>query len=141
MRESINNSMIFTWVMTFVAIIMTFLIGSMAYSKAYKIKSNIIGIIEKHEGYTVDAKNEINTFLNKIGYRHSQRKGCDEIDGFELMTDKTTQYRYCVYKNVSTKGSYYRVVAYMYFDVPFAEAILEFPVAGESKVIYDLSGL
>lgn len=141
MRESINNSMIFTWVITFVAIIMTFLIGSMGYSKAYKIKNNIIGIIESNEGYNANAKAEINTFLGKIGYRHSTARGCVQIDGFELKTDNTTLYRYCVYQNVASKGSYYKVVAYMYFDVPFVEAIMEFPVSGESKVIYDLSGL
>lgn len=141
MRESINNSMIFTWVMTFVAIIMTFLIGSMGYSKAYKIRNNIISIIEKHDGYTTKAKEDINVLLQKIGYRHSSMKGCEIIDGFNLLTDSSTLYRYCVYENSSSKGSYYKVVVYMYFDVPFVEAMMEFPVSGESKVIYDLRGL
>lgn len=141
MRESISNSMIFTWVMTFVAIIIAFLIGSISYSKAYKIRNRIINIIEANEGYSTNAQDEIEEFLGRIGYRTSNQRGCPNLNGFDLKTNLNTIYRYCVYEKQDLKGKYYKVVAYMYFDLPMLGESMEFPVNGETKVIYDLMNL
>lgn len=142
MRESISNSLIFNWVMIFVGVIIALLIASMSYSKAYKIKSKIISTVEMYQGYTAEARTDIDTFLQNVGYRfNTSGSRCEDIEGFTLLTDNSNYYRYCVYQTTTLKGSYYKVIAYMYFDIPFIEGIMEFPVSGESKVIYDLNSL
>lgn len=142
MRESIGNSFIFNLVLIFVAIIIALLVGSLSYSKAFKIKNQIISIIEKYETYNNSAvKSEINAFLQNIGYRtgNSRNNCADQSDGgYVLETGTNNQYRYCVYFKQTSKGYYYKVGVFMYFDIPFIGQYLEFPIYGETKTIYNL---
>ena len=47
MRESIGNSYIFGIVIALIGVIFLILIGSLSYSRAFKIKTRMIEIIEK----------------------------------------------------------------------------------------------
>lgn len=56
MRESIGTTWIFSLVITFTLIFTAFLSLALVYSKAYKIKNEIVTIIEKYEGVTTNTK-------------------------------------------------------------------------------------
>lgn len=136
MREAIGSSLLFNLVITFVIVMIAFLISSLAYSKAFKVKNRIINIIEKNEGFDNSLSSEINNELSNMGYRVSKNHNCKKIDNIELVSTGNS-YEYCIYEKKTTNGSYYKVVTYMYFDIPIIGSLLHFPVSGETKVFYD----
>lgn len=55
MNESVGNSLLLYLVVFFVGVVMLFYVGIISYSKAYRVKDNIIEIIEKNGVYRKDA--------------------------------------------------------------------------------------
>lgn len=144
MRESISNTFIFNLILVFITILIVLLVGSLSYSKAYKVKNKIIEIIEKHNSYEA-AREDISNVLKSIGYRVNRtgQQNCrpQTNDGGQSVyaINKNSDYRYCVYPFSTARGRYYRVVAYMYFDIPIIGREIEIPVYGETKIIYELN--
>ena len=144
MRESIGNSFIFTLVLIFVGIIIAFLIGSLSYSKAFKVKNRIINIIQKYpEGYQGDSLPKIDADLDvelkAIGYKINRNyyTNCPTRNG-AVAKNRTSNYEYCIYEYESDRGNYYGVLVYMYFDIPFIGDRIKIPIYGETKIMYDL---
>lgn len=160
MREAIGNTFIVNLLMVFIGVISALLIGSISYSKAFKVKNRIIYTIEKYGGWEVYSgstnivQTEIEASLKDIGYQlklansfaygGSSCKDNSSEDGSELVYGKagqTVTYHYCVYKFNNEKGYYYRVIAYMHFDIPLIGNYLEFPVAGETQSLYTVDNI
>ena len=152
MNESVGSALLFNLVLVFVIILSGLFIGSLAYTKAFKVKNRIIEEIEKQGEHSNtpetayrDAEEEIVSWLNGIdgqgiGYRKNFGKYnyiCNNYDYGELQ-NINGDYSYCVYQintcvdstgkdlQRSKCGIYYHVIAFMYFDFPLVE---EFPIA------------
>lgn len=142
MKNAIGNALLFNIVVSVLVITMAFLASSLSYSKAYKVKNNIVNSIEKNEGFN---KDEINSMLSSIGYRVIKGKAtvCSDKRGNGKLLTTNTQgnYRYCIFEYTSGRGKFYAVTSYMYFDLPLIENLLEFPIYGETKVFLDTSRL
>lgn len=143
MRNAIGNALLFNIVITMIILMIAFLAASLSYSKAFRVKNNIINIIEtdiQNGGYN---KSKIDSMLREIGYRivkTNTRPCVDRRGGGKLLSGSTRgNYRYCVYEYNTTRGKFYGVTSYMYFDIPLVENILEFPIYGETKVFMDFS--
>ncbi len=144
MSDATGQAGLLNIMLAIIAIIIVLLAGSISYSKSFRVKNKIIDIIEKHNVYDEDARTEIEQTLSKLGYRTSDRKDyntlCEEVTGFQKVTDKTSNYYYCVYKTNDSseeKGIYtYKVVVYMYFDIPFFSNAIKIPVSGMTKTLY-----
>ena len=154
MKESIAQSFIISLILFFFGILVLLLFGSINYSKAYKAKNRIITIIEKYGSLTDDAKKEISDNLQKGGYqtvlertnigtkcqKFVKNLGCAKLV-YPVAGDGTggRHHQYCVIEvNSSSIGNYYQVITFMKFNVPIIGDVLEFPVKGETKVLYDL---
>lgn len=173
MREAIGSSLLLNVVIVVIGVISAFMIGSIAYSKAYKVKNRIISVIERYDGKCFDSTDdtdecykEIEAELQDIGYSSNIHQECDKITidnndsgilSAELVYPHNTNYnrghRFCVYKYVmcdtessmngnicdeqSNQLSFYKVVAFMHFDIPLIGKFLEFGVSGESKTYYN----
>ena len=140
MRESIGNAFLFNVIIVFTLIIILLLVGSLSYSKAFRVKNRIVEIIEKYKDYNMDAKTEIEANLKSIGYKTNPNftQKCSDRGG-TVMTDTSTLYRYCIVKfEDNPKGVYFGVTSYMYFEIPVIHSILEFPIYGETAVLYDM---
>lgn len=153
MKESIAQAFILNLILFFFGILVLLLFGSINYSKAYKVKNRIITIIEKHGGFTPgsDAEQEIEENLKKAGYpttvNHDSCKNRvrdDEAGGDLVYPDPSAAgtarvYHYCIIEHKgSIDGSkYYQVITFMEFEIPIFRGFLEFPVRGETKIIYD----
>ena len=141
MKEAIGNSYIFSIIITFISIVFLILIGSLSYSKAFKIKNHIIEIIETNEGYddaTVGA--EIDNYLKSVGYivTKSQNRGqFPKVDGVTSINSRKN-YDYCIYRFNTVKGPYYHVTVFISFEIPIVSSYLRIPVSGETRIIYEL---
>ncbi len=136
MKESIANAFISNLVIVFIIIFIFFFAGSLTYTKAFKVKNRIVDIIEKYEKFDSVTVDEIASTLGEMGYRvNVGNKGCPMRKEKESLTLNTNTYRYCVYEYSTTKGTYYGVAAYMYFDFPIIGQSLELPVYGETKIM------
>lgn len=149
MREAIGSAYIVNFIIIFIVIFMLFFIGTLSYTKAFKVKNKILNVIENHEGnienasgqLTQSSEYEINSHLKDIGYRVSDKTTCEVKGRFSNATPVgktgTTTYRYCIYRFNNSKGKYYGVVAYMYFEIPLIGVKLEFPVYGETRTFME----
>lgn len=156
MREAIGNTFIVNLLMVFIGVMSALLVGSVSYSKAFKVKNRIIYTIEKYGGwkvYTSSGANvvqsEIEASLKEIGYplvvANSFTGGCRAKDGSTLVYGghssggaSRNTYHYCVYEYQNEKGFYYGVTTFMHFDIPLIGNYLEFPVNGKTKTLYDV---
>ncbi len=155
MREAIGNTFIVNLVLIFLAILIALLLGSVSYSKAYKVKNRIIYTLEKYN-YSADdwndqskksvVINEIASSLKSIGYsmnvyNHECKKENDKgviKKIYPTSVSEKSSYHYCIYMyNAEGMGPYYGVTTFMHFDIPLIGGFLEFPVYGETKVMYD----
>ena len=143
MKEAFGTAYVVNFVIIFVILFIFFFVAGMSYTKAFKIKNRIVDIIEENECYSEDAtcesKGQIDDILKEAGYRvTNSRPNCKTIqgaEGAELLTTTTNTFNYCVYKFGTSKGSYYKAAAFMYYEKPVIGVHMQFPVYGETKVM------
>lgn len=141
MKEAFGTAYVVNFVIIFVILFIFFFVAGMSYTKAFKIKNRIVDIIEENECYSEDttctSKKQIDDILNEAGYRVTNSKpDCKQIQGADLLTTTTNTFNYCVYKvGTTSKGSYYKAAAFMYYEIPVIGVHMQFPVYGETKVM------
>lgn len=140
MKEAFGTAYVVNFVIIFVILFIFFFVAGMSYTKAFKIKNRIVDIIEENECYSEDAtcesKDQIDKILSDAGYRvTNSQPDCKQIQGADLLTTNTNTFNYCVYKFNSSKGSYYKAAAFMYYEIPVIGVHMKFPVYGETKVM------
>jgi hypothetical protein len=156
MKGAIGNALIMNIVITFVILFFTLLIGSMAYSKAYKTKNYLMTLIDdeeragNHDFYEYNKVDEwdekADAFLGEIGYPISNKKRgtCSAKDYYNaVIVNKAGRYDYCIYKRTIIYSIFgdpiiktrydYLVVVYMKFDLPLVGGLIRIPVTGETK--------
>lgn len=140
MRESIANSYIFNLVIIFIGILIVLLVGSLSYSKTFKIKTRMIEIIEKYETYNNGTvRTEINNVLSQAGYKVTRgaRKACPSLNG-EYAINTLGNYRYCIYMFSDVRGYYYTVTVFISFEFPIIGDVVEFPLTGQTRPFVDI---
>ncbi len=147
MREAIGGTWLTQLVIGFMLIFVAFLALSLNYTKAFKIKNELLTIIEKKEGLTDGSNGSIaiiNNYLKANNY--GVTKSCEEgsygvsdLNSYsaELVTNTSKKYYYCVTKikapSANNSGkSYYRVGIFFYFNIPVLGDIFKFDVNGET---------
>ena len=157
MKGAIGNAFIMNMVITFILIFYSLLIGSMAYSKAYKTKNFILNKLNEYErlgkqninsSNTQDAKdwnNEVNEYLGRIGYPISTDwNTCPNKDGYVTWKSSSIgEYSYCIYRKYHIVESNdnplilrkynYMALVYMKFDIPVLGQFIKIPITGETQ--------
>ena len=158
MRESIGATWIFSICLTFIILFTAYLAISVNYAKAFRIKSNIVSMIEENEGYSDDLETRIVNYLVSEGYTasgtcepyivtaagdYSDWKLVKEIKMYDTASTNSNA---CVYvrttdsfDDIGNCNSYYKVVAFFKFDLPIISYISTFKVGGETKLIHDFT--
>ena len=160
MKEAIANAGVFNLIIIFVIVLLAFFIGSLSYSKAFKVKNKIIEEIEKDQGYTIGTNNStesrVEEWIGNIGYRVNTGNSrntvnCPTVTGNGgeqgKLVNTDGDYQYCVYEfdtctarsDKAKCGKYYRVTAYMYFDIPIISGLLKIPVSGETMIFNEIN--
>lgn len=134
MKEAIGTSYVFTLMMVFIGILIVMFVGSIAYTKGFKVRNKIIDLIEKNEGYNDMAIEQIDENLASIGYRIVDKE-CPAKKNVGAIQE--SDYRYCVYQYTNEeKGVYYGVTVFISFDIPLLGDYIEIPIYGESRLIF-----
>jgi len=139
MKEAIGNSMLFNFIMIFIGIMLIVLLGSVTFSKGFKIRNRIIDRIEEYHGYDPNGPivTAINSDLAAVGYRIVENQNChDRSDADAVLTNEYNTYNYCVYRYDTNRGSYYGVKVYVYIEFPFIGKFASLPLYGESEIVY-----
>lgn len=143
MKEAIGTSFVFNIIMIFVGIMIAILIGSISYSKGFKVRNRIIDRIEEYAGYDPSSGvvNAIESDLKAIGYKIV---GVIDTDKCSIRNGKTSLtesysggYEYCVYEYDTNKGKYYGVTVFINFDIPLMGKYINIPIYGETRIIFD----
>lgn len=149
MNESINTSFLVMMVAILITIISVLMIAFFSYSRAYKTKNKMVDIIEKYNGYTNEAKKEIEQYLKDVGYNvRRTESSCPKYNG-KTSIDHSSSYAYCVYKFSTKKkdsstgkeyssGYYYTVHIFVNINLPLINDFVELKVKGQSRTIYDI---
>jgi len=121
MREAIGGTMLFWIVLTFVAIFIGFMAAVAQYAKIYRIKNAMINYIEQGEG--ISTTDHVTNFENELlsyGY------GRVNANPYVLCRD--------VFDGPTRDGSYYFLVLYVNFQLPYAPPIV-LPITGDTRLV------
>jgi len=157
MKGAIGNAFILNMVITFILIFYVLLIGSMAYSKAYKTKNFILNTVDEYvnkgndfSNYTESGREfngKVNEYLGKIGYpivTQYNQTTCPGKEGYiNWKSPYEGEYEYCIYRkthiglrdnnSVVANRYNYMVLVYMKFDFPVIGQFIKLPITGETK--------
>ena len=148
MREAIGGTWLFQIVIVLILLFAGFLALAINYTKAFKVKNEIINIIERNNGFTVGinqidmtTEEQITQYLSTVGYRTTGI--CNEEDGSGYpMHFLSNKYYYCV-RSLTTKSkeieqqTYYKIKVFFNIDIPVINRWLSFSISGTTKVIND----
>lgn len=148
MRESIGGAWLFQLVIIFILLFVGFLCVAINYTRAFKVKNEIIGFIEREEGFTKKtdsldgAVGLIGNYLSTTGY---STKGKCKLEGNMIgvkslgkdssyeVANKSTEYYYCIQKIDDSKTkAHYEIQAFFDFDLPIFGKTTRFKVTGET---------
>lgn len=140
MREVSGSTWVFQIMILFILIFACFLALVLNYNKAYRVKNNMISIIETSEGITEKSLSLINNVLRGEGYNNTGTCPVNEgnwygaIDlagNYEPAVEKE-KYLYCFKKYKNPNDVYYEVQVFYEFTLPFLGAIGIFPINGRT---------
>lgn len=158
MNESIGGSGLFYILIIIVSALLLLMLGFLSFSKAFKVKNNIINVIHENEVIDESVFSQIESDLLSVGYSSNKIKNCNETRVYqrgqnklaegklksfvtEISSDDVTastyktNFDYCVYKYTMNDGSYYySVVTYVHMNIPLINEAMHLPVSGETKI-------
>lgn len=160
MKDAVGSSLLLYLVIIILGVVGTIVIGTNAYTKAYKAKNSIISTIDQY--YEIEEKdclsdfsciNAINSELKENAYSLKIDNPCfsdsirnhytnsEETEGAILVypTGDVEFNGYCIYK-VKVNASndyYYSIITFSHLNIPPFGTLFKTPVYGESRVYYD----
>lgn len=152
MKDAISGAMTLQIIVIFMLIINCYLAFSVNYTKAFRVKNEIRSIIEKNEGLTCSAIDQINELMINVNYGVQKgERNCPE--GYETaeLTNGLFCYKYQKVdisgtsdENSKYKGAYYTVLTFVDVDIPIFNRIFPeiallndtFTSKGETALIY-----
>lgn len=149
MRDAIGGTISLQIILFFLVVINAYLAFSVNYTKAFRIKNNIVAIIEQQEGYTTSsalnnedtAQARIFALMKNANYTISKSALQCEKMGYKTIYDDINKNGFCLKLHKNADGSgYYSVITQVNIDIPIVNKILPlsgiFSIKGETKSIY-----
>ena len=97
MKEATGGTMMLYIFLVFLAVYITFIAVAFNYARAFRIKNEIVDIIEQHEGIenfadNTGIKGTIATFLDKVKYKIPSFDGEKDCKGYDYIDSRG----YCI---------------------------------------------
>ena len=154
MRHSISGTWVFQLVLIFTLIFASYIALTINYSKSFRVKNEVLSIIEKNEGFTENGVKLINNYLSQSGYKTMGACklqsdvvvfGANDIDpnvsmGSIEAAQPGKKYYYCFskytgYHTYFTTRAYYKITMFFKFDLPVLGQLMAFDVDGQTSEI------
>lgn len=164
MRESIGGTWMFSIVILFIALFSSFLAYSISYTRAFNMKSEILNIIERNEGFSTANEDIVNMTdlqleengstealiflkIKKMGYNYTAASeiNCATV-GHNNDDAMHKEGGYCLTKfcpnsdksgNINNSNkTYYKVTTFIAIRIPVINVIVKVPVTGETRTLY-----
>jgi len=133
LKESFGTTIILQVFIILFVIYVAFMAVVINYSQTFRIKNQVISILEKYGGYNSTSQAKIADYFSDIS-----------IEGECAFVEETSsEYNgnRCEIAehegNTDTSGKYYSVVVFVKFNVPLVNMSYNFPIKGETKTLYD----
>lgn len=144
MKDAFGGTFILYIMLVFFVIFICFLTVSINFAKAFRIKNDIVNMLERKEVKTIDntTVDEIDKYLHDIGYSYTNMKSrgvCTDVDGGETLTLRGVCVKSYHGKNDTTGYVYYKVTTYIVMDFPIFHWGGVIPISGETKLINDVN--
>ncbi len=139
MKESVSYTYLLNIIIMFIVLTFMVLMGTLSYTKAYRVNSRIIDVIERCEGFNECSKEKISNVITTLGYQQYNIKNCPTKD----KKDGTIYQGICVYEinpDGDNKHYSYGVMTFMYMDIPIIGDLLRIPVYSRTDRIYNFDG-
>jgi len=141
MREAIGGALLIKLVMFFIVLYVCFLSIAINYSITFRVKNQIINLIESYEGLDL-AQDHITDYISSVGYYGASAANTtvEDVENGKSL-DTVCNSGYCI-KTIDVErdgvsvGKYYKVTTYVTFSFPIINEITSFPVSGETRIIY-----
>jgi len=141
MRESFGGAFMIKLVLIFIVIYITFMAVAIDYAKVFRVKNNVINILEQSQFEIGDSFDNIDNYLSKVPYNEngneSVKKNCN-VTSFGSINNDTllTTNGVCIVKKDDVDNDfYYKVTAYISIEFPFFNLYFTIPISGETKII------
>ncbi len=153
MRESIGGAWIYGLVLGFVLLFTSFISLAISYNKVFKVKNEVVSIIEKYNGVNDKNKDIIANYLKTSGYS-IKGASCDSIEdeASKGIAENKNYLDYmkvianvgdddsrtmCIKKVQREKNVYvYDIVLFYNFNIPAIGDIFKFKITGQTEDIY-----
>lgn len=146
MRQAIGSTWIMQLVIVFMLLFVAFLALTINYTKAYKIKNEVVSILEKYEGPNSGENGSISIVNNYLRYHGYRSVGSCSDDSFGATSlDSSTlvpaiagnKYYYCVRRVGTSTQTFpdrvnYELELFFRFNLPLLGDIFTFRVTGET---------
>ncbi len=144
MRQAIGTTWVMQLVIIFMLIFVAFLALTINYTKAFKVKNELVTIVEKYEGIQTKSGGSIELINNYLSYNgYGTMKACETgYYGVDNLNDPTLKevvkgqkYYYCI-KPISSKSTStpnrekYKIQIFFKFSLPVIGDIFTFAVEG-----------
>ena len=160
MRDAIGGVFSLQIILIFVILINGYMAYSVNYTRAFRVKNEIINIVEQKEGFTEGgtAADEISALVKTAGYGLSsvQQQAvrnnnnvdgwyCNGKEGYCIKCNDNTGNNKLNADDASYRGVYYTVKTYVNMDIPILNTIFTglpdiLSVRGDTKTVYAKNG-
>ena len=149
MRDAIGQVFVLQIIFVFVLLINGYMAYSVNYTRAFRVKNQIVNILEQYEGpYNDEGIDKINQYIDRMAYDVNNQQMLDfesKNEGAECPGYKGWCYlTHDVNINDADgerKGTYYTVVTFVNIDIPVINNIIGLgnflQVVGETRTIYE----
>ena len=150
MREAIGSYWLTMIVITFIVLFTGYMCLSINMNRSYKVKNEIINIMQKENGLNEDALKQIQEYMTDVGYRTTG--GCENGEfgfGINGQTQTDNKAVFCVKpltirylpstpytKSQFPEVTYYQVRVFFSLDLPVVRNMFTFALKGSTKKLF-----
>ena len=146
MRQAIGTTWLMQLVIVFTLIMVAFITLTINYTKAFKLKNEVISMIERNEGFNETQNGTvtlINNYLMYNGYSVTGSCNSDEYGMISLNDVKSElgvsgqKYYYCIQKIKRSSPTFtdrvkYKIRIFYHFNLPILGDFLTFSIEGST---------
>ena len=134
MKDSVGSTVLMKIFVVFMVVYIILMASILNYTKTFRIKNQVVNIINRHGGYTALADSEIIDYISKSSIYGK----CNLLEGNnEFGSNKEDKCEIKQYQMTDAAGgSYYKVRVYVTFQFPLIKQTLQIPITGETKRLY-----